>query len=266
MTYGKPLRPDSYAEHTLRRYSGSEPGEFQRFVLLTNFNDYTERFKTMGECTVSSGNWEAIHNPELECSMINFGIGSPLAAMVMHCLGYLDNVDAVIMLGLAGGLAEEVKIGDFVLPTASIRDEGSSGHYLHDDVPALPNFKVQSQIAHVAKALGVRTRSGLCKTTDYRMWEFDADFSLLLKQQRVVAIDMEISALFSVGYALGKPVGALMLVSDLPFHRSGIKTSNSTSDVLGKYCEKHLDIGIKTVEGLKQQAVFNQGAVLPFEW
>jgi AMP nucleosidase len=116
MAYKKPLRPDSYAEHTLRRYSGSEPKEFRRYVLLTNFPDYVASFKALGENTHHSKAWDVVHNAELDCSLVNFGIGSPLAAMTMHCVGYLDQVDAVIMLGLAGGLAEQLKVGDSVLP------------------------------------------------------------------------------------------------------------------------------------------------------
>ena len=138
MPFNKPLRPDSYVQQTLLRYTGSEHTEFKRHVLLTNFSDYVERFKALGDHVHHSQTWESVHNDDLDCSMVSFGIGSPAAAMVMHCLGYLDQVDAVIMLGLAGGLAEEMQIGDIVLPTASIRDEGASQHYLHSNTPRFP--------------------------------------------------------------------------------------------------------------------------------
>jgi len=265
MPYTK-LRPDSYVHHTLARYTGSEHHEFRRYVLLTNFTDYTERFKALGPHAARRGNWESVHNEALDCSLINFGIGAPAAAMAMHCLGYLDQVDAVIMLGLAGGLAEEMQMGDIVLPTASIRDEGASRHYLHSDVPALPNFKVQRVIAETGAEMGVRTRSGIFKTTDYRMWEFDGEFAALLKEQKVVAIDMEIAALFSVGYSLGKPVGAAMLISDLPLLRSGIKRSDSTREVLEQHADMQIQLGLRSVARLKAQGVFRLGEVLPFEW
>jgi len=265
MPYTK-LRPDSYVHNTLHRYTGSEHMEFKRYVLLTNFSDYTERFKALGPHTERKGNWESVHNEELDCSLINFGIGAPAAAMAMHCLGYLDQVDAVIMLGLAGGLAEEMKMGDLVLPTASIRDEGASRHYLHSDTPAIPNFKVQRIIAQAAAEMGMNPRSGIFKTTDYRMWEFDEEFAALLREQKVVAIDMEIAALFSVGYFLGKPVGALMLISDLPLTRSGIKRADSTREVLEGFCQMQLDLGLRALAKLKEGGVFQLGEVLPFEW
>ena len=265
MPYTK-LRPDSYVHHTLHRYTGSEHHEYKRYVLLTNFSDYTEKFKALGPHTARKGNWESVHNEELDCSLINFGIGAPAAAMAMHCLGYLDQVDAVIMLGLAGGLAEEMQMGDIVLPTASLRDEGVSIKYLHGDVPAIPNFKVQRIIAEAATEMDIKTRSGIFKTTDYRMWEFDEQFSGLLKEQKVVAIDMEIAAIFSVGYSLGKPVGAVMLISDLPLTRSGIKRSDTTREVLEKFCEMQLQLGLNSLKSLKEQGVFQLGEVLPFEW
>jgi AMP nucleosidase len=113
VSYGK-LRPDSYVHNTLLRYSGSEHFTFQRYVLLTNFGEYVEKFKALGEHEATSAQWETVHNKALDCSMVNFGIGAPPAAMVMHCLGYLDQVDGVIMLGLAGGIADELEVGDMV--------------------------------------------------------------------------------------------------------------------------------------------------------
>ena len=266
MPYSKPLRPDSYVQQTLLRYSGCEHYEFRRYVLLTNFPDYVDMFKALGKHTAYKKSWEVVHNKELDCSIVNFGIGSPLAGMVMHCLSYLDQVDAVIMLGLAGGLAEKLEVGDFVLPTASIRDEGTSQLYLHHDAPALPNFKVQHIIEKTAKQMKIKTRSGIFKTTDYRMWEFDDEFSRLLKEQRVVAIEMEIATLFSVGFSLGKPIGAVMLISDLPLTHSGIKRSESTKEILAEYCTKHLNLGISSIKNLNKEKVFQIGEVLPYEW
>ena len=161
---------------------------------------------------------------------------------------------------------KKLEIGDIVLPTASIRDEGASGHYLQGDTPALPNFKVQHVLAKTARQMNIRTRSGIFKTTDYRMWEFDKDFSALLREQKVVAIDMEIAALFSVGYAIGKPIGALMLISDMPMIRSGIKRADSTKEILGAHCETQLKLGLAAVANLEKDKVFQAGEVLPFEW
>jgi hypothetical protein len=57
-----------------------------------------------------------------------------------------------------------------------------------------------------------------------------------------------------------------MLISDLPLLRTGIKRSESTREILGEFCQKHLDLGVKAVMNLKKDKVFKIGEVLSFEW
>ena len=87
-------------------------------------------------------------------------------------------------------------------------------------------------------------------TTDYRMWEFDEEFIDYILKHRILAIDMEIATLFAVGYALNVPIGAIMLISDLPLREGGIKGKDQARKIFKTYTEKHLDMGVKTFEEL----------------
>jgi AMP nucleosidase len=158
------------------------------------------------------------------------------------------------MLGMCGGIDDRLEIGDLILPTASIRDEGTSAHYLPKDVPALPTFGMNRISEEVLKKeFNTVPKSGIMHTTDYRMWEFDTEFINYILKHRIIAIDMEIATLFSVGYALNVPTGALMLVSDLPLKKGGIKSKDSAQDIFQTYTERHLETGIKIVEEIKKQ-------------
>ena len=95
-------------------------------------------------------------------------------------------------------------------------------------------------------------KSGIMHTTDYRMWEFDQEFIKYILKHRIIAIDMEIATLFSVGYALNVPTAALMLVSDLPLRKGGIKSKDSAKEIFKTYTEQHLEIGIKIIEQMKK--------------
>ena len=53
-------------------------------------------------------------------SIINFGIGSPNAALIMDLLS-AKNPKGVLFLGKCGGLKEASEIGNFILPIAAIR-------------------------------------------------------------------------------------------------------------------------------------------------
>ena len=116
-----------------------------------------------------------------------FGIGSPQAALVINGLAYLDNLKSVVMLGMCGGIDDILEVGDFVVPTAAIRGEGTSRHYLPIEFPALPAMSVNLLCIGAVKARKITPRCGIVYTTDRRLWEFDDDFVEYLRRQRILA-------------------------------------------------------------------------------
>jgi AMP nucleosidase len=243
------LRPDNYARNTLERYTGSSVKEFGSHILLCNFPRYIEGFAQATGNPVKHGHWTSVHDQKRDVSIINHGVGSPSAGIIMHCLSYLDEINCVLMLGMCGGINDELEIGDFIIPTASIRDEGTSRHYLPHDVPALPSIHINRVCEKViSERLAIVPKSGIMMTTDYRMWEFDTEFIDYILKHRIMAIDMEIATLFAVGYAMNVPTGALMLVSDLPIKKGGIKSKDSAEVIFKNYTDKHLAMGLEILE------------------
>ncbi len=246
------LRPDSYARNTLERYTGSSVDEFRSCILLCNFERYIKEFARITDSPVKSGYWDVVHDQERDVSIINHGVGSPSAGIIMHCLSFLDNLKCVIMLGMCGGIADDVNIGDIIIPTASVRDEGTSKHYLPQDVPAQPEFWINRICEEVImRSTKVKPKSGIMLTTDYRMWEFDEEFIDYILKHRILAIDMEIATLFSVGYALNVPTGAVMLISDLPMRKGGIKSKASAKDVFCEFTDNHLQVGLEIMAEIR---------------
>lgn len=252
------LRPDSYARNTLERYTGSSVDEFGPYILLCNFPRYVQDFAERTGAPIKSGYWDVVHDPTSGISIINYGVGSPSSGIIMHCLSFLDKLECVVMLGMCGGIADNLEVGDIIIPTASIRDEGTSQHYLPKDVPAQPGFwinRIGEEV--IARIVGKRPKNGMMLTTDYRMWEFDQEFIDYILKHRILAIDMEIATLFAVGYALNVPTGAIMLVSDMPLRKGGIKSKDSAKEIFGKFTETHLHMGIEIMMTIKAQLEAN---------
>jgi AMP nucleosidase len=65
-----------------------------------------------------------------------------------------------------------------------------------------------------------------------------------------MAIDMETATIFVTGFKNEIPTGALLLVSDQPMIPEGVKTAESDKKVSSMFVQKHLDIGIKSLEQL----------------
>jgi AMP nucleosidase len=71
-----------------------------------------------------------------------------------------------------------------------------------------------------------------------------------LRKRRILGIDMELATLFTVAYRYEVPIGSIMLVSDMPLQRRGIKDKKVSEEIYSTYMDTHLEIGINTVSNL----------------
>ena len=236
-------------ENWLPRYTGQPLSEFGEYILLTNFSHYLELF--------SEWNSVPIIGPEhpMPCAtfgnitIINFGMGSANAATIMDLLAAI-RPKAVLFLGKCGGIKRKNVVGDFILPIAAIRGEGTSNDYLPVEVPAMPAFSLQKAISSSIRDHGKDYWTGTVYTTNRRVWEHDDDFKKYLISTRSMAVDMETATIFVVGFVNEIPTGALLLVSDQPMVPEGVKTSDSDRKVNQRYVNDHLKIGIDSLQTL----------------
>ncbi|HQJ45477.1 MAG TPA: AMP nucleosidase [Ignavibacteriaceae bacterium] len=235
------------AKNWLPRYTGTKISEFGDYMLLTNFQNYVEKFAEKFNCEIKGLNkpmQTATNSSGL--TIINFGIGSANAATIMDLL-VARKPKGVLFLGKCGGLKHSTEIGHFILPTAAIRGEGTSDDYKPKEVPALPSFKLHKFVSDKIVARKMEYRTGVVYSTNRRVWEWDEEFKKYLKKLSTIAIDMETATLFIVGLVNEIPRGALLLVSDIPMIPDGINTEKSDKEVTAKFSDLHLEIGIEAM-------------------
>lgn len=233
----------------LPRYTGMPLNKFGEYILLTNFSNYVKMFAEWNQVDIVG-----IDRP-MQCAtannitIINFGMGSPTAATVMDLLSAIKP-KAVLFLGKCGGLKKRHNIGDLILPIAAMRGDGTSNDYFPAIVPALPSFMLQKAVSTTIRDYETDYWTGTVYTTNRRVWEHDDEFKKYLETVRAYAIDMETATIFSVGFYNRIPTGALLLVSDQPMIPEGVKTEESDKKVTEGYVERHLRIGIDSLNQL----------------
>jgi AMP nucleosidase len=234
-------------DNWLPRYTKRPLEEFGKYILLTNFNQYVQLFadKFGVEVIGKEGNMQNATANGI--TIINFGMGSANAATIMDLLSAVQP-NAVLFLGKCGVLKEGTTLGDFVLPIAAIRGEGTSNDYFPPEVPSLPAFSLQRAVSTTIRDYQKDYYTGTVYTTNRRVWEFDEQFKDYLHRIRAMAVDMETATLFSVGFFNGIPTGALLLISDQPFISTGVKTDKSDQKVNELYVNDHLNIGITALD------------------
>jgi AMP nucleosidase len=233
----------------LPRYTGRSLESFGQYILLTNFAHYVELFAERFAVELVGRDMPMQSATAEDITIMNFGMGSAMAATVMDLLSALTT-KAVLFLGKCGGL-KKTRVGDFILPIAAIRGEGTSNDYLPPEIPALPSFRLQMAVSTMIVKHGLDYWTGTIYTTNRRVWEHDNKFKEYLQANRIMGIDMETATIFVVGFANHIPKGALLLVSDNPMAPDGVKTTRSDKAVTEKYAKIHLEIGISSLVELR---------------
>jgi len=250
-------------ENWLSRYTKRQLDDFTPYILLTNFNKYIEIFADYYKAPIV-GHDANMPNVSAEgITMINFGMGSANAATIMDLLSAIKP-KAVLFLGKCGGLKTKNALGDYILPIAAIRGEGTSDDYLPKEVPSLPAFNLLRSASSIVRNHGKDYWTGTIYTTNRRVWEYDETFKDYLRKIRAIGVDMETATLFTVGFANQIPTGALLLISDQPMISDGIKTEKSDQAVTENFVAEHVLIGIESLKTI----IENKETVkhLRFEW
>lgn len=241
------INKEKITRNWLKRYTGTDPDAFGDWILITNFQNYVDKFAEkfnvdiLGRGGVMTS---ATNNDGL--SIINYGMGSANAATIMDLLSSVSP-KGVLFLGKCGGLKRSTDLGHFILPIAAIRGEGTSDDYFPKEVPAMPSFKLHKHVSQVLLEHEMEYRTGVIYTTNRRVWEHDDEFKDYLRKVRAIGIDMETATVFITGFANGIDRGALLLVSDTPMTPEGVKTEESDIEVTRKYVDLHLEMGIEAM-------------------
>lgn len=140
------------------------------------------------------------------------GRGAPQAVDTLETLVALG-VKRVFTVGMCGAFSDQVHIGDILVPPMAWVEEGTSLHYYPDIRLAVPDQQLWEILAAIP---GARPLPIVSCDAVYRQTFFKEQ---LWREQGAVAVDMETSALFSVGAFLGIPVASVLMVSDChPLH------------------------------------------------
>ncbi|PSP82885.1 uridine phosphorylase [Halobacteriales archaeon QS_1_68_17] len=156
-------------------------------------------------------------------SVTSTGIGSPSAAIAVEELARVG-ADTLIRVGSCGAIQPEVSVGDLVVTTGAVRQEGTSDEYVREDYPAVADYRVVSALVAAAERLGHDYHVGLTCSTDsfyagqarpgFRGFEAAGSDDLVdeLREAGVINFEMEASAILTLANVYGLRAGAVCAV------------------------------------------------------
>jgi len=145
-------------------------------------------------------------------SLVGPALGAPAAVMTLErCIA--QGVRNVIVLGVTGSLRSEVKIGDFLVPTSAKSEEGTSAFYQPDIFPPRAGEKALAAVEDTMKNACLNYHRGPVWTMD-AFYRETRDKVKRYGEEGILAVEMELAALFTAARFLGAELAALLVVSD----------------------------------------------------
>lgn len=136
------------------------------------------------------------------------GRGAPQAVDTLETLA-ASGVKKVVTMGMFGAFGPDVDLGDILIPNRAFVEEGTSLHYYENIDFALPDKMLYDRaVAAIpnAKTMPIVSTDAVYRQTFYK--------EQLWRDKGAVGVDMETSALFSVGRYLGVKVVSILIGSD----------------------------------------------------
>jgi len=156
-------------------------------------------------------------------SVTSTGIGSPSAAIAVEELARVG-VDTFIRVGSCGAIQPGMDVGDLVITTGAVRQEGTSDEYVREDYPAAADGEVVSALVAAAERLGYDYHTGVTMSADsfyagqgrpgFEGFEAAGSDELVaeLQDANVKNIEMEASAILTIANVYGLRAGAICSV------------------------------------------------------
>ena len=138
-------------------------------------------------------------------------MGAPYAVMILETLAAWG-AKQVIFLGWCGAISPTVSIGDILVPTLAWVDEGTSGAYSSNPA-ASPSGALTRGIKSALRSNDLPFHEGAIWTTD-AIFRETPDKVTHFQKKGALAVEMELSALFTVSAFLGVSLSAILVVSD----------------------------------------------------
>ena len=159
---------------------------------------------------------------------LSTGIGGCSTGIAVEELKNIG-VRAAIRVGSCGALQPGIGLGELIVVSGAVRDDGASKAYLPEIYPAYADIELLSCILEAAAALGVRWHEGVAHSHESFYHDEAAAQDAYWSSKGVLGADMESAALLTIGRLRG--IKAASILNNVVLY--GADTADAIGDYVG---------------------------------
>ena len=195
-----------------------------------------------------TGSWKGI-----DLVVSSHGIGAPGAALLFHELAQAG-VATIVRAGTCGALVESISDGDLIVATRAVREDGVTDQMVPPDYPASSTPEVAMALQGAAERLGHPCHTGTVLTSAVF---FPGLLEMSLEKHArdgVIAVEMELAALFVVASLKEIRAGGVLAVDGHPIGRSDPLAYRPGRDVVRDAVDAAVTVALDALADLNAEA------------
>ncbi|MFP6654503.1 MAG: nucleoside phosphorylase [Myxococcota bacterium] len=219
--------------------TGCKPGDIAERVFLCGDPARVERISESWDsqrevCCVREYTIVTGEKNGVALSAASHGIGAPGTAVLVEELVKLG-ARSMIRIGNSGGLDPQLELGDLVITSGCVRDDGTSRTYVIPEYPAVASWEIVAALVDAAASQKVRVKTGVTWSLDAfyarnavagpndsmqsmsvdGYWPSHLETRIRdMRAARILNCEMEAGVLLTLAGLFGIRAGAICVVSD----------------------------------------------------
>ncbi len=236
LQYHIKLKPGDIGEYVLL------PGDPARSDIVAKYLDNPKLVGHNREHRTFTGTYKGV-----KISVTSTGMGCPSAAIAAE---ELINIGAkvLIRIGSTAAIKDGINIGDLVITTAAMKNEGTSKFYVPQQFPAIADPDFTHQLKTTALALSKQDDTKVfygISSTDDAFYGESPEWIQKLIDLKITNIEMEASALFTVAHM--RDVKAACICGVSGNLKTGEVIYQEKNEKLAEAWEKEIQVVLETI-------------------
>lgn len=213
------------------------PGDPARVLRVAELLDSYEEVAYNREFRTIKGYYKGV-----PITVTSTGIGGPSASIAIEEL-ISCGAKYLIRIGSGGAVQTGINIGDLIICSAAIREDGTTNMYINPKYPAVADIKLTNLIIDVCEELKYKYHCGIVRSHDSFYTDDEDKIMEYWNSKNILASDMETSSLFVIGQLRG--VRTASILNNVVEYKSDLKES----------VENYVMEGIGSIEGEKREII-----------
>jgi uridine phosphorylase len=180
------------------------PGDPERVLRVAKFLDDWKEVAYNREFRTVTGSYKG-----MPVTITSTGIGGASATIALEEL-IACGAKKFIRIGSAGAAQSHIGIGELIVATGAVREDGASAMYVDKQFPAVANLTLASTMTRIAEENDFKCHTGIVRSHDSFYIDDELETMNYWSKKQVLGSDMETASLFVIGALRGVQVGSIL--------------------------------------------------------